>query len=80
MLVTLGVCLLLSSGTPLERTVRAGGGLDLRYHPSPGFHQKVRIGSLRGRVSFLAHVATRSQIPLIPASIMLVCGLVFVLL
>ena len=80
MLVTLSVCLLVLSGSPSERTVQVGEGLDLRYCPSPGFHQKVGIRSLQERVSFLARVVIQSRIPLIPASIVLVYDLICVLL
>ena len=77
-LVTLGVCLLTSLGSSLERTVLGEGGLDLCYRLSPGFHQKVEIRSLWGCASFLVRVRVRSQILLILASIVLVVGLVFV--
>ena len=79
MLATLDVCLLLLLESLLGQIAREGGGSDLRCRLSPGFHQKVRIRSLWGHVSFLARVVTRSRIPLVPASIALVCGLVFVL-
>ena len=71
------VCLLSCLGSPSERIVPVGEGLDLRYRPSPGFHQKVGIRSLWGHVSSLARVVIQSRIPLVPASIALVCDLVF---
>ena len=80
MLVVRNVFLLGRLGSSSGRTAQVGGELDLRYRPSPGFHQKVRIGSLQGHVSFLARVVIRNRIPLVPASIVLVCGLVFMLL
>ena len=80
MLVILVVCRLLSLESSLERITQVGVVLNLHYRPSPGFHQKVEIRSLRERVSFLARVVIRNQIPLVPASIVLVCGLVFMLL
>ena len=72
-LAILGVYLLSWLGNSLLRTGPVGGELGLRYRPSPGFHQKVRIRSLRVYVSFQVRVVIRSRIPLIPASIVLVC-------
>ena len=57
MLVVLDVYLLLSSGSSLGRITWGEAKLSLRYRPSPGFHQKVGIGSLLGRVSFLVRVS-----------------------
>ena len=79
-LATLGVCLLLLLENPLMRIVREGGGLDLRCRLSPGFHQKVETGSLRGYVSSWVRVGVRSRILLTPASIALVFGSACVLL
>jgi hypothetical protein len=79
MLITLDVYLLSSSGILLKRTARVGVELSLRYCPSPGFHQKVGIRSLRGRVSFLVRVLIQSRIPLVLASIELVYDSISVL-
>ena len=80
MLVVFSVYLLLSSGSSLRRIARGGAGLSLRYRPSPGFHQKVGIGSLPECVSFLVRVSVQNQIPLVLASIVLVYDSVSALL
>ena len=80
MLVVLGVCLLLSSESPLRRITWEGGGLDLRCRLSPGFHQKVETGSLQGYASSWVRVGVRSRIPLTLASTTLVFDSAFVLL
>ena len=74
MLVTLYVCLQLLSGNLLSRIGQVGGELGLRYRPSPGFHQKVGIGSPQVCASFLVRAAVRSRTPLVPASTVLVYG------
>ena len=80
MLVACGVCLLDCLENPPRQIVQVREESDLHYRPSPGFHQKVGIGSLRECVSSLARVVIGSRTPLILASIALVFDLVFVLL
>ena len=74
MLAVFDVFLPPSLGSSSLQTGQVGGGSGLHYRPSPGFHQKVRIRSLRVHASFLVRVAVRSRIPLILASTVLVYG------
>ena len=80
MLVTLDVYLLLSLGKLLGQITQEGGGSDLHCRLSPGFHQKVETGSLRGYVSSRACVGVRSRILLTLASIVLAFNSVSMLL
>ena len=69
------VCLLIWLEILLGRSVLVGVGPGLHYRPFPGFHQKVRIRSPRGHVSFLVHVVVQNRTLPALASIALVVNL-----